>query len=376
MSPRGDFEREIHEQPAAMARLLERGREAVERAAEQIAAFDPVFAVLAARGSSDNAARYAQYLLGAQTRLAVSLATPALFTLYGAPPKMDRALVISISQSGQSPDIISVVEEARRQGALTLALTNDIQSPLAQASGFCLPLHAGEERAIAATKTYTNQLLGLAMLSTALADRREDASASSARRGRAIHSAVEEAGMRPPVGSSRWHELMAVPSWAHRALDEGAPAAAAAAAPFVRADRCAVLGRGFNYATAFEIALKMKETSRITAEPYSPADFRHGPVAMAGPGFPALLIAPSGPTFEDMAAVAELLEQRGCKTVVISDRDDPRARARLALPSGVPEWLTPIVGALPGQLLALELSRARGMDPDKPWGLSKVTQTR
>jgi glucosamine--fructose-6-phosphate aminotransferase (isomerizing) len=330
-----------------MARLLERGREAVESAAEKIRKFEPTFALLAARGSSDNAARYAQYMLGAQARLAVSLATPALFTLYNAPPKIDRALVISVSQSGQSPDIIAVVEEAQRQGALTVALTNDPNSPLAKASACCLPLHAGDERAIAATKTYTNQLLGLAMLSTALVDQK-----------------------------ARWHELMAIPGWAHRALDEGIKNAAAAAAPFVRADRCAVLGRGFNYSTAFEIALKIKETSRVTAEPYSPADFRHGPIAMASPGFPALLIAPSGPTFDDMAAAAEVLDQRGCKTVVISDREDPPARARLGLPPGVPEWLTPIIAALPGQLLALELARARGLDPDKPWGLTKVTQTR
>ena len=330
-----------------MARLLERGREAVEQAAEKIRKFDPMFAVLAARGSSDNAARYAQYLLGAHARLAVSLATPALFTLYDTPPKMQRALVVSISQSGQSPDIIAVVEEAGKQGALTVALTNDPKSPLAQASACCLPLHAGEERAVAASKTYTNQLLGLAMLATALGENK-----------------------------SRWHELMAVPGWAHRALDEGAANAAAAAAPFVNADRCAVLGRGFNYATAFEIALKIKETSRVTAEPYSPADFRHGPVAMAAPGFPALLVAPSGPTFADMTAAAELLHERGCRMVWISDREEPRARARLALPPGVPEWLTPIVGALPGQLLALELARARGLDPDKPWGLTKVTQTR
>src|SRR5262245_36241746 len=116
MSPRGDFEREIHEQPAAMARLLERGRAAVEDAAKQIRKFKPAFAVLAARGSSDNAARYAQYMLGAQARLAVSLATPALFTLYEAPPVIGRAVVISVSQSGQSPDIIAVVEEAQRQG--------------------------------------------------------------------------------------------------------------------------------------------------------------------------------------------------------------------------------------------------------------------
>ena len=168
MTDKSHFQREIEEQPVVFERLLSEGRKSVDEAAAAIRSFSPEWVLIAARGSSDNAARYGQYLLGAHNRLGVGLAVPSLLTLYGAAPKMDRALVIGISQSGQSPDIVGVLEEGRRQGALTLALTNDPSSPLARASSVTIPLLAGEEKAVAATKTYTAELFALAMLSAAL----------------------------------------------------------------------------------------------------------------------------------------------------------------------------------------------------------------
>jgi glucosamine--fructose-6-phosphate aminotransferase (isomerizing) len=341
-------EDEIREQPEALGRLLEEGRENAVAIAARVRDSAPRFVVIAARGSSDNAARYAQYLFGAHNRLSVCLATPSLFTFYDDAPSLAGALVIGVSQSGQSPDIVAVVESGRRQGALTLAITNRPDSPLAAAAEHLLLLLAGDERAVAATKTYTSQLCALAMLSAGL------------------------------EGSpSRWDELSRVPGLVEDAILRNA-ALDDKVARYRYAEHFVVLGRGFNYGTAFEVALKMKETSYVVAEPHSPADLLHGPVAMIDRGFPALLIAPSGRVLSDITGLAAQLERRGAEIVAISDDDAVlgRARASLPLPSGTPEWLSPMVAVVPGQIWAVALARTRGLDPDQPRGLSKVTETR
>jgi glucosamine--fructose-6-phosphate aminotransferase (isomerizing) len=281
----------------------------------------------------------------------VALATPSLFTLYGAPPDLRRALTIGISQSGASPDIVAVLEAARQQGAPTLAITNVPDSPLGQAAEFVLPIRAGTERSVAATKTYSTELLALAMLSTALC---EDAEVTR-----------------------RWEELAAVPA-AVAATVGLADEIARRAERYRYLDRLVTGGRGYCYGTAFELALKLKETCYLLAEPYSPPDFLHGPVAIVDDGFPALLVAPSGATFADMLAFAQTLSERGAELLVISDRDEALALADtpLRLPPDVPEWLAPIPAIVPGQLLALSLARVKGLDPDRPRGLSKVTLTR
>jgi glutamine---fructose-6-phosphate transaminase (isomerizing) len=340
--------REIDEQPGALARLLAGRRDEVRDVAARIRAFDPAYVVIAARGTSDNAARYAQYILGAFNQLSVALAVPSLFTLYGASPRLGRALTIGISQSGQSPDVVSVIEEARRQGGLTLAITNESQSPLAKAADLTLLLASGEEHAVAATKTYTNQLLMLAMLSAELAD-----------------------------DPQRRDELDAVPHAVEAALKSAAELSVLAL-HYMNASRFLVLGRGFNYCTAFEIALKMKETSYVLAEPYSPADLLHGPIAMVEYGFPVIVVAPSGKASADAGALMDMLDRRGARVIALSDRDDllTRTASQIRLPAGVPEWLSPIVSVVPGQLWARSLAAAKGIDSDRPRGLSKVTRTR
>jgi glucosamine--fructose-6-phosphate aminotransferase (isomerizing) len=340
-------EKEIREQPEALARLLKEGRAAADAIAARVRAFSPRFVVIAARGSSDNAARYAQYLFGAHNRLAVCLATPSLFTFYDAAPSLAGALVIGVSQSGQSPDIVSVVESGRKQGALTLAITNRPGSPLAVAAEHTLPLLAGEERAVAATKTYTAQLGALALLSAALEG-----------------------------GEERQAELSRVPALVEQAIALNA-GVADQVARYRYAEHFAVVGRGFNYSTAFEVALKMKETSYLVAEPYSPADLLHGPMAMIDRGFPVLLVAPSGRVLSDVAQLAGQLEQRSAELVAISDDASVLGRARVALPlpGGVPEWASPLVAVVPGQMFAVALARTRGLDPDRPRGLQKVTET-
>ncbi len=341
------LEQEILEQPEVLDRLLDRERGTVETVARAIRERGPRFAVLAARGTSDNAARYGQYLLGAVNSLPVALATPSLFTLYRRPPCLADALVIAVSQSGQSPDIVAVVEEGRRQGALTLAVTNDPASPLARAAEWVIPLHAGTERSVAATKTYTASLLALGMLSAALAGDEEMFAA-----------------------------LRTVPG-AIRQVVSSAPTVCRASERYRYMEACVVVSRGYNYATAYEIALKLKELTYVLAEPYSSADFQHGPVALVEKGFPVIAVVPEGAVTAEMVDFLRRLREREAELVVFSAREEVLSLAQtpLPLPEGIPEWLSPMVAVVPGQLFALGLTQARGLDPDQPRGLQKVTRT-
>lgn len=340
--------REIHQQPDVLTRLLDEQAGNAAQLAGIIRERNVCYAVLAARGTSDNAARYAQYLFGALNGLPVALATPSLFTIYQKPPRLRQALVLGISQSGQSPDIVAVVEEGRLQGALTVAVTNTPDSPLGDAAEYVLALEAGDEKAVAATKTYTAQLGALALLAAHLADDEE-----------------------------RLAELEGVPSAVEQTLTLE-DTIAAAAQRYAHARECVVLGRGYNYATAFEIALKLKELTYVVAEPYSSADFRHGPVALVEQGFPVIAVAPHGAVYGDMVSLIEELAERDAELSIVSDRDEALdlARVRLRLPASVPEWLSPFVCVVPGQLLALHVTLAKGYDPDHPRGLTKVTETR
>ena len=228
---------EIAEQPEVLERLLAEEGGAIAGAAREIARRRPRYAVIAARGSSDNAARYAQHLLGRLARMPVALATPSLHTLYHEPPRYVDALVLGISQSGESPDIVAVLEDARRQGATTLAITNDAGSPLARAAGHALALHAGEERSVAATKTYTASLGLLAALVSA----DQPATARGAPSCRRCPRRWRASSRSPPRSTT---SCRAGAGW----------------------ERLAVIGRGADYGTAFEAALKLKELTRIAAE--------------------------------------------------------------------------------------------------------------
>jgi len=339
--------KEINEQPATLQRLLDNESTNVEKIAAAINRARCNYVTIAARGTSDNAATYAKYVFASFNRLPVALATPSLYTMYQMPPRLDGSLVIGISQSGQSPDIVAVLDEARKQNVPTLAITNFADSPLARVADHVILQHAGEEKTIAATKTYTTQLLALALLSTALAN-----------------------------DAARHEEIDRVPEAVARTLSLN-DAAESAASRWAIASTMLVIGRGYNYATAYEIALKLKELAYVTAEPFSSADFLHGPIAVVQGGFPVLFIAPRGRVFHDLLDVAQQLKQRGADLVMISD--DPNAlvlsRAPLALPASLPEWLSPLVAVIPGQLFAYHLTSAKGYDPDHPRGLTKVTKT-
>lgn len=345
MSPSELF-KEINEQPDALRRFLDAESANVERIATAINRTGVRYVAIAARGASDNAATYAKYIFASLNRLSVALATPSLYTIYHAPPCLEGSFVIGVSQSGQSPDIVAVIDEAKRQGVPTLAVTNFADSPLARAADHVILQHAGEEKTIAATKTYTTQLGALALLSAALAGDR-----------------------------ARRRELDAAPDAIARTLSLS-DAARNMAEQWRDKSICIVLGRGYNYATAFEIALKLKELAYVTAEPFSSADFLHGPIAIVQGGFPVLAIAPHGKTQRHLIAVARQSKERGADLAVISDAPDALALgAPLALPASLPEWLSPLTAVVPGQLLAYHLTGAKGYDPDHPRGLTKVTRT-
>jgi glucosamine--fructose-6-phosphate aminotransferase (isomerizing) len=334
--------REFAEQPDAVARLLSREAGRVQRLAAPLRRAGFRFVLIAARGTSDNAARYAQYLFGAAGGLPVALAAPSLTTVYGRPPDPRGGLVLGISQSGRSPDIVETLAAARRAGAPTLAIVGDTESPLARVAGEVLPLHAGEERSVAATKTYTAELAAVALLALTLAGKR---------------TLLKKLSVIP--------EAMAV------ALATE-PAVRRMARRLTGATRAVVLARGVNYPTAWEIALKLKELARILAEPYSSADFEHGPIVLAESDLPAIVVsAPGGKPEAELRELSEKLKARGSPLLPIGLPE----KGAIPLPE-VPELLSPLVAVVPGQLLAFHAARVRGLDPDRPRGLSKITKTR
>jgi glucosamine--fructose-6-phosphate aminotransferase (isomerizing) len=335
---------EIAEQPAVVAALLEREREPVKRLAAEVRRRRPRYTVIAARGSSDNAARYAQHALGRLAGLPVVLATPSLHTLYDAPPRFVDALVVGISQSGASPDVVSVVAEGARQGAMTAAITNDPGSPLAGAAAHVVDLGAGEERSVAATKTYTASLAAIAWL------------AAAARGDRALEA---DLGTLPDA-------------LAQQLAREGDVAAALDGAGGW--ERLTVVGRGAHYATAFEAALKLRELAGIVAEPFSPADLLHGPIATVGRDQPLLAIAPRGPTDGSMRELIAAARRRSAPVASIGH--DPALGDPFLGLVDVPEWLGPVVAIVPAQQLAVGLAERRGVDVDAPFGLRKITLTR
>ena len=340
---------EILEQPQVIARLIAEENSQIARIAAELKQRDIQYVLIAARGTSDNVATYGKYLFATMLRLPVALAAPSLYTIYQQPPRTGKgALVIGISQSGESPDIVSVVYEARQQGATTLAITNEPASPLAQSAEYVVVCHAGKEQSVAATKTYTAQLTALALL--------------------VAHWSGQEESLS---------QIQLLPEAAERTL--GIREVVRQRAERYRyMEACVVLGRGYNYGTAHEIAIKIKELSYLLMDSYSPADFKHGPIAVIEQGFPVILVAPSGLVFDDMVSLAKELAEKGAELIAISDRKEALdiAVTPLRLPVAVPEWLSPIVTVIPGQLMAHDLTVAKGYDPDHPRGLLKVTLTR
>jgi len=337
---------EIREQPEVIHNLITLELDRIMKISDELRGKFK-YIVIAARGTSDNAARYAQYVLGAFNHIQIALATPSLFTIYNSPPMLDEALVVGISQSGQSPDIVSVLQEAKRQNRPTLCITNDPDSPLADSSDYVIPLHANKEKAVAATKTYTASLAAIAMFSSSLArdqKRTDEIYLISKKLDRVISDTLSVVGK-----AERYRYL----------------------------EHCVVIGRGFNYSTAYEIALKVKELTRVVTIPYSSADFKHGPIATVQPGFPVIVVASAGSMGDHINEFTEKLLDMGAEIISVSDHPFLLEKSQLGfkIESGIPEWLSPIANILPGQLFARQLAIEKGLNIDQPEGLSKVTET-
>lgn len=339
---------EIRQQPAALERTLAGEMRRVERLKAHLAKNKPRLIVLAARGTSDNAAQFGRYLLEIATGIPVSLAAPSIHTLYNAPIDYRGALVVAISQSGESTDTNLVLTRAREQGADTLGITNESSSSLAKIARHTLFVRAGKEKSVAATKTYTGQVMVLYLLAYALG------------------------------AKIRMDDLHRIPELAAMALRlEPEVAALSERYRFMR--HAVVVGRGLNYANAFELALKLMETCYVVAERFSSADFLHGPVAMVEPSFPIFAFCPSGPTWPAVRDMLVKVRDLKAESVVITDlsnRDALEGATRtIVLPRKVPELLTPIPYVIPAQMFAACLAAQKGLDPDSPRTLSKVTLT-
>ncbi len=338
-------EAELREQPAALERFLAAESASASGIVRDLLREGVRYLLIVSRGSSSNVARYMQYLFGAANHLPVAFATPSLYTVYDTPPKLGPAAVIGISQSGASPDVVAVLDEARRQQRPTLAITNDPMSPLARAADWILPLHAGKERAVAATKTYLNSIGAVALLSAA-------------------------------GDGERLRELHAMPGKLSEQIDLSL-AAADTLNRYRDVEGGSVIARGVNYGTAFEIALKIRELSGAQFEAFSSADLLHGPIAAVKSGRPAIVIAPSGRTLASMAAAVADVRERGSEVMAISDDHEFLAAADTAFPlvPGVPEWLSPLLTVVPGQVAAVRLATLQGANVDSPAGLTKITLT-
>lgn len=339
---------EIHEQPDWVERAVQMEHEKAAELASEVRDRGIRFVVIAARGTSDNAATYAKYLLEIVAGMPAALAAPSVFTLYDARLDLSNTLVLGISQSGQGADIVQYLSSARAAGALTACITNSTDSAITRVSDHVLLCHAGEERAVAATKTYTTALAVVALLTAELANRRDLAE-----------------------GLRRTPDLM------RKALELG-PTIEHAVERYRYIQECAVLARGINQATALETALKIMETCYVVAKPYSGADFLHGPIAMVSAGFPCFIYAPDGKAYASQLELALKVRDRKGEIIAIARAPEflELGTTRIPVAVEVEELLSPLVYAIPGQLLACHLARARGEDPDSPRGLTKVTITR
>jgi glucosamine--fructose-6-phosphate aminotransferase (isomerizing) len=345
---------EIRQQPDALARTLETGWRTVNSLRRHLQTHRPRLIVMVARGTSDNAAQFGRYLIEITTGIPVSLAAPSVLTLYESPLHFEDVLVVGISQSGESTDTNAVLEDAQKRGATTVGITNDAHSAMAGLVEFPLLIEAGIEESVAATKTYTCQLLALYLLASAL------------------------------EGEVRLDDLQRIPEWVERAfeLEEHIEELAAR---YLFMSRAVTVGRGLNYANALEFGLKLMETCYVVTERFSSADLMHGPIALVERSFPVFVFAPGGVTWPSISLVLDRLQELKAETLIVTDLRNAEVRTRAArfllLPiepgaeRGPKDLYTPIPYIVPTQLFAANLAAIKGINPDCPRTLTKITRT-
>lgn len=335
---------EITEQPVVLERTIQAEREKYKRLGEQLRKRDIDLIVLIARGSSDNAALFGRYLLEITCGIPVSLSAPSVFTLYQGQLNLARALVIGVSQSGEGTDVNTVLESAKKSGALTLGITNEAESSLAKIADETLLIHAGRERSVAATKTYTGQMIHFYLLASVLSDEKLGFE-------KIPHYAAQVLQIRSEV-----QELVE---------------------RYVFMENCVIVGRGLNYGNSYELALKLMETCYVVAERFSSADFFHGPLAIVERRFPVIMFAPQGVTQKSNIDLLRRLRELNADSLAITNDNEivRLCSRRLKLPEEIDEFLSPIPFIIPAQLFAALLAEEKGLNPDAPRSLSKVTKT-
>lgn len=335
---------EIAEQPTALERTINAESAKISKISEFLQKRDIRLIVLAARGSSDNACQFGRYLFEINCGIPVSLSAPSVYTLYNAGLKLEKALVIGVSQSGEGVDINRVLEDAKKAGAFTIGITNQPESAMAKIADETLLIHAGKEKSVAATKTYTGQMLLLQILASALSDRSLD--------------------------------YQKIPDFAAKALGLRSDVERLAER-YVFMENCVVVGRGLNYGNSYELALKLMETCYVIAERFSSADFFHGPLAVVERRFPVIMFAPSGVTIQSNKDLLRRLKELGADSLSITNDPeiDALSTSSLKMPLEIDEFLSPIPFIIPAQLFAALLSEKKGLNPDEPRSLSKVTKT-
>ncbi len=338
--------KEIAQQPSVLEKTINAEEKKLNKIGRFLRNRDIDMIILVARGSSDNAALFGRYLLETKCGIPVSLAAPSVYTLYKSKMRLDRALVVGVSQSGEGSDINQVLESAKSFGAFTLGITNNSRSPITQIADETLLIHAGKEKSVAATKTYTGQMLHFYLLANAL------------------------------LPESKRTDLTKIPDFANQALAL-APQVAEIAERYVFMENCVVVGRGLNYGNSFELALKLMETCYVVAERFSSADFFHGPLAIVERRFPIIMFAPKGVTkTSNIRLLKQLRELHADSLTITNDSQIEKLASRnIVMPRGIDEFLSPIPFIIPGQLFVAMLSEAKGMDPDLPRSLSKITKT-
>lgn len=335
---------EIAEQPAVLERTIAAEYDKYRLLGQFLRKQQIRLIVIVARGSSDNASLFGRYLLEVTTGIPVSLAAPSVYTLYNAKVDLSNALVIGVSQSGEGADINQVIESAKASGAYTLGITNEAESTMARIADEALLIHAGREKSVAATKTYTGQMLHFYMLARQLAENKL--------------------------------QFERIPEYAAQAL-ELKPEVEKLVERYLFMENCVIVGRGLNYGNSYEMALKLMETCYVVAERFSSADFFHGPLAIVERRFPVVLFGPSGVTKNSSVELLNRLHELNADCLAITNDAEiaKMASNSLILPSDIDEFLSPIPFIIPAQLFAALLSEAKGLDPDAPRSLSKVTKT-
>ena len=340
--------KEIHEQPQILKKIIEKNTHISQQIAIEIKRRNIDFVILAARGTSDHGAIYGKYLFEVNNQIPVALADPSIYTLYNATLKLNNTLVIGVSQSGEAADVAEYLENSKKSGALTVAITNVSGSRLTSIADYTILCNAGEELAVAATKTYTSTQAAFYMLSVSMAGNDKGIER--------LYNCSEQ--MKKVF---MLEDYLAARAERYRYMESGV-----------------VLGRGFNYCTALESALKLAETSYLKMRGYSAADFLHGPIAATHEGDPCFLIAPEGKAYPFMVEMAEKLKSKEAETIIISSNSQILELATIAVPMEVEveEQLSPLVYIIATQLFSYYLSTIKGNNPDKPRGLNKVTITR